>query len=616
MLPFDFSQPLASVETNGTRHSISPLGECAFEALKCTSKHTVSDCAADWTVYLENTSRSDSGRITNFCGLDLTLPLGADEDFVWRGLAGDGCSEDSFRIQAETLRPGDELVRAPIGGRSSNTSAFPFFDFTCGKRCFCAAIGWSGQWELRISRGASGVRLTARQQNLDVSLRPGERIRSVRILLYAGTENADETAYAFREYVRKTASPYAAHGADLKPPVAVQVFDRYYWNNTENYRNVNTQLRLADKAGSVGKYNTFWLDAMWFRDAFPTGVGNYAFAEGFPEGLAPLADRVHENGMRFMVWFEPERVDIGSDTYRMYGDADGWLLRQPKDERNTLLNLGNPDTLSWITDTLITFLKTNRIDVYREDFNFDPLPYWLLADAPGRVGMTEMRFVEGLYSMWDAILASNPNRLIDNCSSGGRRIDLETVSRSIPCWRSDLGCRFDTSEEKVVPGINQNITLALSRYLPYHQTVSWTTEAYNMRSGMTEGMALAFDMMPDSFDTAAAAEAMEEIDVVAKYAHGRFYPLAGPADGQDAWAAWQNALESSGCALAFRRAKAEPDFTLRLRGLDPDAEYAVTVSDEQRKKTRSRYSGSELRNGLALRAEKGPASFLIVYEKI
>ncbi len=41
--------------------------------------------------------------------------------------------------------------------------------------------------------------------------------------------------------------------------------------------------------------------------------------------------------------------------------------------------------------------------------------------------MTEIRYVEGHYAMWDELRARHPGLWIDNCASGGRRIDLETL---------------------------------------------------------------------------------------------------------------------------------------------------------------------------------------------
>ena len=54
--------------------------------------------------------------------------------------------------------------------------------------------------------------------------------------------------------------------------------------------------------------------------------------------------------------------------------------------------------------------------------------------------MTEIRYVEGLYAMWDELRAKFPNMYLDDCASGGRRIDLEMVMRSVVQTRSDAAC--------------------------------------------------------------------------------------------------------------------------------------------------------------------------------
>ena len=40
--------------------------------------------------------------------------------------------------------------------------------------------------------------------------------------------------------------------------------------------------------------------------------------------------------------------------------------------------------------------------------------------------------------MWDELRRRHPGLWIDNCASGGRRIDLETLTRSLPLWPSDF----------------------------------------------------------------------------------------------------------------------------------------------------------------------------------
>ena len=75
-------------------------------------------------------------------------------------------------------------------------------------------------------------------------------------------------------------------------------------------------------------------------------------------------------------------------------------------------------------------IEREGIDIYRQDFNHPPKPFWEDNEQPDRIGMTEIRHIEGLYTYWDYLLSRFPRLLIDNCAAGGRRIDLETSSRS------------------------------------------------------------------------------------------------------------------------------------------------------------------------------------------
>src|SRR5271157_6564807 len=90
-----------------------------------------------------------------------------------------------------------------------------------------------------------------------------------------------------------------------------------------------------------------------------------------------------------------------------------------------LFNLGLPAAREYMTRYLEAVIKEYGLDCLRIDYNIDPGPFWKLLDArdPDRSGMAEIRYVEGLYKMWDEILQAFPHLYIDNCASGGRRID-------------------------------------------------------------------------------------------------------------------------------------------------------------------------------------------------
>ena len=97
--------------------------------------------------------------------------------------------------------------------------------------------------------------------------------------------------------------------------------------------------------------------------------------------------------------------------------------------------------------------------------------------------MTEIRYIEGLYAFWDALHEQHPGLLIDNCASGGRRLDLETISRSAALWRSDFQCRPDFN-----PAGMQGQTYGLSSWIPLSAAVTRRSDAYRFRSGLGVGV--------------------------------------------------------------------------------------------------------------------------------
>ena len=103
-----------------------------------------------------------------------------------------------------------------------------------------------------------------------------------------------------------------------------------------------------------------------------------------------------------------------------------WLLSVGESD-NKLFDLGNPEARAWITDRVDSIIKASGVKIYRQDFNFDPLPIWKANEAPDRVGFLENRHAMGYLAYWDELVLRNPGLIIDSCASGGRRNDLETI---------------------------------------------------------------------------------------------------------------------------------------------------------------------------------------------
>jgi alpha-galactosidase len=319
--------------------------------------------------------------------------------------------------------------------------------------------------------------------------------------------------------------------------------------------------------------------------------------------LKPLGDAAHAHGMKFVVWFEPERVHSQSHIDKEHPQ---WVLRTGA--RDGLFNLGDPAARQWLTDFLSKRIADWGIDIYRNDFNIDPLPFWQAADVPNRQGLAEIRYIEGLYRMWDDLRQRRPGLMIDNCASGGRRIDLETISRSYPLWHSDTQCCG-----QAMPVQDQVQAAGLSLYVPLHAAGCWSVEPYSFRSIATTGTSFCPDLA--KVPAGEARQAIAEMKALRPFYLGDHYPLLEINASERSWCAWQYDRPDlgRGFAMVFRRAQSDyVAADIALRGLDPKAKYEVTLAETYEPKQSRTMSGSDLAR-LRITLDKAPASVLITY---
>jgi alpha-galactosidase len=561
--------------------------------------------AVEWVLQFENLGTQDTPLLETVQALDVQLRTGYFRKPVQlQHLTGDVCGERSFLPLETVVEPGKTVALAPDGGRSSN-GAFPFFNVQYGDEGLITAIGWSGQWRTTLERSASGpTTLRAGMEKLSLRLHPGERIRTPRILVLPWKGDRLVAHNRFRRLMLFEYAP-RQNGRPLQLPVALQCFDRYV-SKQPDWGTEAAQLRVAKAAFNAG-CDTHWLDAAWFEGGFPNGVGNwFCPPQRFPNGLKPLSDACHQLGLKFIVWFEPERVAPGTQIARehpefVFGGDKGGLFK-----------LSDPAARRWLTDLLSRRITEFGLDTYRNDFNMDPLGFWRQADAPDRQGITEIRYVEGHYALWDDLLAGHPGLSIDNCASGGRRIDLETCRRSVPLWHSDTCCSPGHADW------NQTQIYGLSLYVPLLGACAWTPEAYDLRSATTAGVICQFPVLDEKFSFPAARAALAEVKENQKYWYGDFYPLTPCALGPGALIAWQfhRSDLNAGIVLAFRRGECPyPVLQTGLRGLNPQATYRVDFFDEARAKQQRTLTGQQLMNNFELRLANRGASLLVRYKQ-
>jgi len=565
--------------------------------------------AVEWVLRFKNTGSGDTPILEDILACAVRLdgfPGGAA--MLYRAL-GSNAARNDFAPIVDELGEKADVRFGPSGGRSSDASALPFFNIAGPGRGIVAAVGWSGKWKATVKRTSAGILdLTAGMDKTHFRLRPGEEVRSpsIALIFWKGEDRLDGHNL-FRRFVLahhtpriqgKPAELPLSHGVGFGGPFPCNE----YVCATESYA-----LAMIDRLKQFGiEPDACWIDAGWYENAtgnWWSGVGNWTVnKKNFPRGLKPVTEAARRWGKGFVVWFEPERVYQGTMLDREHPD---WLTALPGSP-NRLLNLGDRRALSWLADHISNFIQTEGVTIYRQDFNFDPAPYWKAMDAPDRVGIAEMKHIEGLYAFWDALLAGNPGLLIDNCASGGRRIDLETIGRSFPLWRTDY--------QYYEPNGYQCHTYGLHLFLPCSGTGNNNPQKYAFRSAMNGAVVMGWELNA-GFNTAQALEDIAEFRVLRPYFWGDYYPLTEYSTSDDAWAAfqWDRPEERDGIVLAFRRPQAGNSIGVRLRGLETDADYEASFEDYGITLIKS---GRELMTGLTLKIPEAPGSLLIRYRRV
>jgi alpha-galactosidase len=301
-----------------------------------------------------------------------------------------------------------------------------------------------------------------------------------------------------------------------------------------------------------------------------------------------------------------------------------WLTNNHPDwvlggKNGGLLDLGNPAAWSWLVDRVDKLITSEGVDVYRQDFNMDPLGYWRGNDAADRQGITEIKHVQGYLAYWDELRRRHPGMLIDSCASGGRRDDFETMRRAVPYLRSD----YCTDPDGM-----QCHTYGFALWLPYYRGATGKTETYDLRSNYSPLMLLCWDTVRNkSLDYALAKKLLAEWRGVAPCFFGDFYPLTSYHATNDVWMAWQFDCpeRGEGMVQAFRRGDS-PYESMRpkLRGLDPKAVYTCTRlgggwvggSGDVNGMSTIEATGSQLsKSGVLINIYEQPGSAIIVYKK-
>lgn len=616
LLPnWKFEHAAKSLDPQRVQHTLGWTDPGTKLIVLCVGIEYLDFPTVEWTLYFNNSGDKDTPILENIQALKLNMERGDRGEFLLHHWVGSPANGKDYGPQETALNAKETKRITAAGGRPTNSDLSYFNIESTVNDGLIAVVGWPGQWAMDFIRDeGKGLHLQAGQELTHFKLLPSEEVRSPLIVLQFWKGDWVRAQNVWRRWMMAHSMPKP--GGELPKPQLLGCSSRAYEEMIKT--NTEKQIMFIDRylEEKIG-IDYWWMDAGWYvqNNGWPQ-VGTWEVdPKRFPNGLRPISDHAHANGIKILVWFEPERV--APDTW-LTNNQPQWILGG---KNGGLLNLGDPSARQWLTNHIDKLLTEQGIDLYRQDFNMDPLSFWRGNDAEDRQGITEIKHITGYLAYWDELRRRHPNMLIDSCASGGRRNDLETMRRAAPLWRSDYA--FE-------PHGHQGMTYGISFWIPFQGTGTVAcvnapyygggyspVEPYAFWSNTSPSINFGFDMRVKEIDYAALRTLIEQWRAISPNYYGDYYPLTkyslDPAD----WMGWQFDRPEAGQGMVqiFRRVNSiYTGATLPLKGLDPAAAYSVTQLGAGEPKT---YPGRELlETGLPVDFSERPAAAVFVYNKM
>ena len=563
--------------------------------------HTV-----EWMPWLENVGTDDTAPIHDFRSLNYLWQVPDEYKVLLQRNLGSQAGHDDY-LQADTVlqrRLQTHLEMVCTEGRSS-ADWLPFFGLKCDG-CFFHhfGIGWSGAWkaEFNLDRGAITAQCGLRKT--DFSLHPGEKVRQASFFMmeHDVTADTEEAQNLFRRFMLAHHSPRDSHGRLIEAPLSFSVGGGIPPKMLHGMLDFLQRERIPCEmlwmdAGWYGEDHRVW-DNEEFANRSCGGMVNDTLGDWHSyrgdwrvnrmlhtDGLKPYAEKARAMGMGFLLWFELERVSPNAPLAKEHPE---WLLRIP-DAQDLVLNLGIPEAVDWTVEQLRDKIVNEGVTAIRIDFNINTLPFWDIADSINRTGITETKYIMGLYNLFDRIRAMCPDAAIDNCASGGRRNDFESLSRSIPLWRID---------GPQTPESHQMYVSELSRWIPQHAAGLYGSpipigDDYTMLSLCSTATQFSYFTDQMEQDPQWLRDVSAKILSMRKLFLQNMYHLTDSVQDMQAIHALQcDSLDhGEGCVIAFRRLGKRDRAVFPLRHVDDNAVY-----DVQLEKRHLRLTGAQLRH--------------------
>ena len=256
-------------------------------------------------------------------------------------------------------------------------------------------------------------------------LGPAETYETVPVAIGCVPGGFDQAIEALTRY-RRVACARAGKN-DSRCPVIFNDYMNCLWGDPTEEKELPL-IAAAAKAGC----EYFVIDAGWYaeiKEDWSQTIGSWQPSlSRWPHGIKFVLEQIRRSGMIPGLWLEPEVAGAKSVLARK---PDSWFFmrhgkRVLKNSRY-LLDFRNPEVRAYLDEVIARLVNDYGVGYIKMDYNVDSLQGTELnADSFGQ-GLLEHNRA---HLAWlETILKRHPELVIENCGSGGGRMDYAMLSR-------------------------------------------------------------------------------------------------------------------------------------------------------------------------------------------
>ena len=530
--------------------------------------------------------------------LNLDLP---DANYEWLQFSGAWGRER--HLYKTPLRPGIQAINSAKGASSHMQNPFvilkrPFTTEEQGEALGVSFV-YSGNFlaqaevdEYSVTRLQIGIE----PFQFSWCLKPNETLQTPEAILAYTSEGLNQLSQTFQKlYTTRLARGY---WRDKERPILINNWEATYFDFTEE-----KLLSIAKKAKELG-IELFVLDDGWFgeRTKETAGLGDwYVNRNRLKNGISGLSRKIHDLGMMFGLWFEPEMVNKDSDLYRKHPD---YIIETPKrhashGRKQYVLDFSRKEVVDNIYEQLVKILDEGEIDYIKWDMNRNITECYSIAYPPEQQGEIMHRYILGVYDLYERLIERYPKILFESCASGGGRFDAGMLYYAPQAWTSDdsdaierlkiqYGTSFGYPQSMMGAHVSASPNEQLGRNTPL-----------KIRGDVAFFGAFGYELDLDKLSSTELASIKKQIELMKKYRsifqYGTFYRLKSPFEGNIV--SWMVVSEDKSQAIVgYYKILNDVNCEYRrlcLPGLDADTLYNV---QEKLGSYLGNFTGNELAN--------------------